>query len=87
MANILKKAVSGLLEKMFMSSIVTDIRAWQPATMYEVDVHIPGVHMEKWDTIKRLKCQVADLEYRDYTPALWDEEKKFCTMLIEAGHN
>ena len=87
MANILKKAVSGLLEKMFTSSIVTDIRAWQPATMYEVDVHIPGVHMEKWDTIKRLKCQVADLEYRDYTPALWDAEKKVCTMFIEAGHN
>jgi len=87
MANILRKAVSGLLEKMFTSSYVTDIRAWEPATMYEVDVHIPTVNMEKWDTIKRLKCQVAELEYRDYTPATWNTKTQVCTMYIEAGHN
>ena len=87
MANILKKAVSGLLEKMFTPAQVIGIRVWQPATMYEIDVHLPTVSMDKWDTIKRLKCKVDDLAYRDYTPALWNAEKKVCKMYIEAGHN
>ena len=87
MTNILKKAVSGLLEKMFTPSEVIDVRAWQPATMYEVDVFLPTIPMEKWDTIKRFKCKVDDFEYRDYTPATWNAETKVCTMYIEAGHN
>lgn len=87
MANILKKAVSGLLEKMFTPAKVIAVRAWQPATMYEIDIHLPTIDMAKWDTIKRLKCRVGELAYRDYTPALWNAEKKVCTMYIEAGHN
>ncbi len=87
MANILKRAAAGLLEKMFTPAKVIDVRAWQPATMYEVDVHLPTINLEKWDTIKRLKCKVGDFDYRDYTPASWNAEKKVCTMYIEAGHN
>lgn len=87
MANILKKAVSGLLEKMFTPATVAAVRKWAPATMYEVDVHLPTINMEKWDSIKRLKCKVDDLQYRDYTPASWNAETGLCTMYIEAGHN
>lgn len=87
MANIVKKAASKLMEKMFARSEVVAIRAWEPATLYEVDVHLPTVNMEKWDTIRRVKCQVAELEYRDYTPALWNVEKRVFTLFIEAGHN
>jgi NADPH-dependent ferric siderophore reductase len=86
MANILKKAVAGLFEKMLTPSHVLDVRAWQPSTLYEVDMHLPTITLEKWNTIKRLKCKVGDLEFRDYTPALWNAEKKVCTMYIEAGH-
>jgi len=86
MANILKKAVSGLLDKMFTSAQVTAIRAWQPATMYEVDIHLPSANMEKWATIHRVKCRVGELEYRDYTPATWNAPEKTFTMYIEAGH-
>ena len=87
MTSILKKAVSGLLEKMLTSATVADVRAWQPATMYEVDVYLPTINMEKWDSIKRLKCKVDDLQYRDYTPASWNPQTHMCTMYIEAGHN
>lgn len=79
--------MSGLFDKMLTTGLVTDVRAWQPATMFEVDIHLPTIDMEKWDTIKRLKCRVGELEYRDYTPALWNPVKKMCTMFIEAGHN
>jgi NADPH-dependent ferric siderophore reductase len=87
MANILKKAAAGLLEMMLTPAQVRDVRAWQPATLYEVDVYLPTVDMGKWDTIKRFKCKVDTLAYRDYTPALWDAENKLCTLYIEAGHN
>lgn len=87
MANILKKAAAGLLERMLTPAHVVNVRAWQPATLYEVDVHLPSVDMGQWNTIKRFKCKVDSFEYRDYTPALWNAENKICTLYIEAGHN
>ena len=87
MTNILKKAVAGLLDQILSPSKVIDVRAWHPATIYEVDIHFPKAAMDKWSTIKRLKCKVGELQYKDYTPALWNAERKLCTMYIEAGHN
>lgn len=87
MANVLKKAVSQLIDKLSTPSHVVAIRAWQPATLYEVDVHLPTTAMEKWTTIQRLKCKVAEFEYRDYTPATWNAEERICTLYIEAGHD
>lgn len=86
MANILKKAVSGLLDSMMGAGTVVAVRAWQPATMYEVDVHLP-VDMTKWNTIRRVKCKVGELAFRDYTPARWDVSSSTFTMYVEAGHN
>lgn len=87
MANILKKAAAGLLEKMLTPGQVVAVRAWQPATLYEVDIYLPTVDMEKWDTIKRFKCKVDEWEFRDYTPALWNANRNLCTLYIEAGHD
>ncbi|MBE9462745.1 siderophore-interacting protein [Dyadobacter subterraneus] len=88
MANGLKKAVFSLLDKAFtQEGFVQAIRKWQPETMYEIDLHLPDVDMAKWTTIPRLKCKVAEYEYRDYTPATWDVKKRTCTMLIETDHN
>ena len=87
MANVLKKAVSELFDKLLTPAQVVSIRAWQPATLYEVDVHLPTTPLEKWSTIQRLKCKVAEFEYRDYTPATWNADKKVCTLYIEAGHD
>ena len=87
MANILIKAVSNLMDQMLSISKVVGVRAWEPATIYEVDLHLPAIDFDKWKTIKRVKCKVDDFQYRDYTPALWDAEKKICTLYLEAGHN
>lgn len=87
MANILKKAAAGLLERLLIPAYVVEVRAWQPATLYEVDVHLPSVDMQQWNTIKRFKCKVDAFEYRDYTPALWNADTRICTLYIEAGHN
>ncbi|GLU56982.1 siderophore-interacting protein [Dyadobacter frigoris] len=88
MTNGLKKAVFNLMDKAFtQEGFVLAIRKWQPEMMYEIDLHLPEVDMNKWNTIPRLKCKVAEFEYRDYTPAKWDVEKRICTMLIETEHN
>jgi NADPH-dependent ferric siderophore reductase len=87
MTNILIKAASSLMEKMMHAALVTGVRVWQPATVYEIDLHLPWVDMNRWNTIQRVKCKVGDLDFRDYTPACWDAEEKQCTLYIEAGHD
>ncbi|MCF0050407.1 siderophore-interacting protein [Dyadobacter sp. LJ53] len=86
MVNILKKAASGLLERMLNSATVIAVRVWPEADMHEVDLYLPDVDMDSWDSIKRLKCKVDELEYRDYTPVLWNSEMSVCTMFIDSGH-
>lgn len=86
MANIIKRAIDGLLDQVLHPAKVLAITLYPPSKMWEIVLHLPNVNMEKWNTIKRLKCKVGKLEYRDYTPALWDWEKKVCTIFIEAGH-
>ncbi len=87
MANVLKKAVGGLFDKMLTSGKVISVNKWNPETMVEVDVHLPTLNMEKWKTIHRVKCRVADLEYRDYTPTAWNAEKRTFKLYLEAGHD
>jgi len=86
MANIIKRTLGGLLEQLFSQSQVIAKRLWPNSSMYELDISLPAVSMEKWNTVKRLKCQVGLLEYRDYTPALWSIDQQTCTLFIEAGH-
>ncbi|MCF2489265.1 siderophore-interacting protein [Dyadobacter sp. CY347] len=86
MVDILKKAASGLMERMLSSALVVAVRTWPHADMHEIDLYLPDIDMDSWDTIKRLKCKVGTLEYRDYTPVLWNSETNVCTMLIDSGH-
>lgn len=87
MANVLKKAMSGLLDKMLSSARVTDVKFWNPSSMVEIEVSFPELSTEKWKTIHRVKCRVGDLEYRDYTPSCWNSEKGTFKLFIEAGHD
>lgn len=86
MANILKGIVGNLIDKMTSSAEIIDIRAWNPKGMYEIDVHLPMIDMDKWKCVQRLKCKVGELKYRDYTPAYWDNKTQICTLYIDAGH-
>lgn len=87
MVNILRKAVSGIVQRMLSNATVTAVKKWHPGTIYEVELYLPQTDVESWHTIKRLKCKVADLEYRDYTPVLWNSELNICTLLIDGGHH
>lgn len=83
----LKKKVISLLECAFgKSGKVLEVRAWNPATFFEVDVHFPDMNMQGWDRVQHIKIKVADGVYRDYTPAWWDAETSTCTLFIDAQH-
>jgi NADPH-dependent ferric siderophore reductase len=88
MANLVKKALSSLLDNISSPAQVLAVRAWKSVTMYELDLHLPNVDMSKWVQIPRLKCRVDEdkILYRDYTPAKWDRSNRTCTLYIEAGH-
>lgn len=88
MANLVKKTLSTLLDKISAPGRVLAVRPWAGQTMYELDLHLPTIDMTKWMTIPRLKCRVEphNLTYRDYTPATWNPNLGICTLYIEAGH-
>jgi len=87
MANVLKKAICNLVDKAFTSECyVAGVKAWELSGMFEIVIHMPEIDMRKWNSIQRVKCKVAYGEYRDYTPACWDAEKRICTVFIETEH-
>lgn len=86
--NIIKKKAVELFEKQFAKTArVLDVRAWNPSTFYEIDLHLPGVDMSKWQSVQHMKCKVAPYTYRDYTPANWDAETRTCTLYVDAAHS
>lgn len=66
---------------------VLEVRAWEPGTLLEVDLHLPMADMMDWNAVPYIKFKVADLTYRDYTPSGWDAETCTCTLFIHTAHN
>jgi NADPH-dependent ferric siderophore reductase len=86
--NLLKRKAFSYLEKATAKKgFVLDVRAWEPATMFEVDLHLPDINMNNWQSVQHIKVKVGDMTYRDYSPAMWDCETKTCTLIIDAGHS
>jgi NADPH-dependent ferric siderophore reductase len=86
--NMLKKKALQLIERQLgKKGIVLEVRSWNPSTFYEVDLHLPGVDMDKWTSVQHMKTKVAEYVYRDYTPASWDVETQTCTLYIDASHD
>ncbi len=83
----IKKIGSILEERISKTGIVLDVRAWEPATFFEVDLHLPYADMTKWKEVQHVKCRVADFTYRDYTPAGWDADTRTCTLYINASQD
>jgi len=84
---IRKKAFSIIENQLLKQGRVLDVRSWSPATFFEVDIHLPQVDMEKWQTVQHIKVKVAEYTYRDYTPTLWDAETRTCTLCINSSQS
>ncbi|RAJ32217.1 ferredoxin reductase domain-containing protein [Pedobacter cryoconitis] len=86
--NIIKKKVLSIFEsRVLKQGCVLEVRAWNPATFFEIDLHLPGVDMDKWTSVQHMKVKVSEYTYRDYTPALWDAETETCTLCIDSAHS
>ncbi|MBB6499280.1 hypothetical protein [Pedobacter cryoconitis] len=86
--NIIKRKVLSVFENQVLKQgCVLEVRAWNPATFFEVDLHLPDVNMEKWNSVQHIKIKVSAYTYRDYTPALWDAETHTCTLCINSSQN
>lgn len=85
--NKLTHATVGLLERRWLkNATVLAVRTWEPATILEIDLHMPDQDMSKWQRTQHMKCKVGSMAYRDYSPTGWDAETRTCTLLIDAGH-
>ena len=63
--NIIKrKALSVLESSLVKQGTILDVREWNPATFFEIDLHMPKANMEKWSTVQHIKVKVADYTYR-----------------------
>lgn len=77
----------GFLEKTInRQGSVLDVRHWQPSGFCEIDLHLPGVNMQNWQSPQHIKCRVAPYHYRDYTPARWNVTLRTCTLFIDTSH-
>jgi NADPH-dependent ferric siderophore reductase len=86
--NIIKQKALSLIENAIgKTGTVLAVRAWEPATFFEVDVHFPDMDMSSWKRVQHIKIKVATGIYRDYTPAGWDEDVRTCTLYINAEQN
>lgn len=83
--NIIKrKALSIIGNALAKTGVVLAVRAWEPATFFEVDVHFPNMDMSDWTKVQYMKVKVDEGIYRDYTPAGWDAATRTCTLYIDA---
>jgi NADPH-dependent ferric siderophore reductase len=83
----IKKKAGELIEpQLLKAGRVLEVRTWQPATMIEVDLHLPFADMQHWTEVPYIKVRVDGLTYRDYTPFGWDADTHTCTLLIDVTH-
>ncbi len=86
LSRIKKKAGSFFENQYLQSATVLEVREWEPATLTEIDLHLPGIDMSNWTEVPYLKVKVAEFTYRDYTPSGWDAETSTCTLYVDTAH-
>ncbi len=84
---IRKQATTFLENRLTHKGRVLAVRAWTPASFYEIDLHLPEADFHRWQKAQHIKVRVAPFIYRDYTPADWDAGTHTCTLYIDAGHD
>jgi len=84
--HIKQKATDFLESRLLKTGYVLEVRQWTGSAIIEIDLHLPATQMNDWEAVPYMKCKVAELTYRDYTPSGWDAETQTCTLYVDAGH-
>ena len=87
MNKLTEKAIAFAETTFFRTATVLAVRAWEPNSILEIDLHMPECDMSRWTSAQHIKCKVGVLSYRDYTPSGWDAETHTCTLLIHVAHD
>ncbi len=83
---IKNKAARFIGPQLLQTGRVLEVRVWEPATIIEIDLHLPLVDMRQWAEVPYIKFSVGDSCYRDYTPFGWDAETATCSLLVDIAH-
>ncbi|MGN6417435.1 MAG: hypothetical protein ACTHMC_08085 [Pseudobacter sp.] len=83
----IKHRITGLLESALAKKGTVLYVLQHYAGMYELRIHLPDARMENWQKVQRIKCKVNTGRYRDYTPAVWDETTRSCSLFIDTAHD
>ena len=86
MIKLAQKAIAVAEAPFLRTATVLAVRAWEPGSIREIDLHLPDCDMSKWTSAQHIKCKVGTLSYRDYTPLGWDAGTSTCTLLIHTAH-
>jgi len=84
--NKLKQKALSYLEALAHTGYVTGVKAWEPAIVFEVGLHLPGVNMHHWQEAQYIQVKVGPGAYCNYSPTRWNADTSTCTLLIDAGH-
>ena len=87
MNKLTQKAIALAETTFFRTATVLAVRAWEPESILEIDLHMPECDMSKWNSAQHIKCKVGVLSYRDYTPSGWDADTHTCTLMIHVAHH
>lgn len=82
----IKRTAARFIEPQLLTGLVLEVRYWEPATIIEIDLHLPNADMSQWLEVPYIKFKVAPITFRDYTPSCWDAETRTCTLFIDAAH-
>lgn len=86
MATLTEKAAA-LVDRTFAhEGSILEVRSWPSGNITEIDLHLPGASMRKWQHAQHIKIKTAPLAYRDYTPCDWDADTGTCTVFADTGH-
>jgi NADPH-dependent ferric siderophore reductase len=86
MNKLTQRAIAMAEAPFLRTATVLGVRAWEPGSIREIDLHLQDCDMSKWTSAQHIKCKVGTLSYRDYTPLGWDAETSTCTLLIHTAH-
>ncbi|MDN5285324.1 MAG: hypothetical protein JWR38_1598 [Mucilaginibacter sp.] len=86
MNKLKQKALAFLERATAKAGYILDVKSWELTTIFEIDIQLPGITMQSWQTVQHMKIKVADMTYRDYSPAIWDSSTNTCKLFIDAGH-
>ena len=83
----IKHRITGLLESAIAKKGIVLYVLQHYAGMYEVRLHLPEARMDAWNRPQHIKFKVAAGKYRDYTPAIWDDHTKSCSIYVDTAHD